>query len=202
MALFARREAKRTWHGSPEMSRLTVPIDGLKEDPRNTRRHPEDNAAAIRRSLEQFGQRKPIVAKGRTVFAGSGTLAAARALGWTHVAVADADEMTEEQARAYGITDNQTALLSSWDSERLAEAFKAAPEGLLSATGFSPDEIQLYSSIGNEADHRSPLNVFHATLEQSKTIDSAIERATAATSAKTKGEALALIAREYLRSDE
>ena len=57
-----------------------VKIDELDLDPKNARKHDAKNLKAIADSLEQFGQRKPIVVWGRTVVAGNGTMAAASTL--------------------------------------------------------------------------------------------------------------------------
>jgi ParB-like chromosome segregation protein Spo0J len=89
-------------------------------DPSNARKHGGPNLAAIQGSLAVYGQRKPIVANRRTkaVIAGNGTLEAARALGWTHIAVVftDDDPVT---AAGFAIADNRTAELAEWDGEAL-----------------------------------------------------------------------------------
>jgi ParB-like chromosome segregation protein Spo0J len=45
---------------------LIVPITQIKPDPKNARIHPEPNLNAIKKSLETYGQRKPIVVNKRT----------------------------------------------------------------------------------------------------------------------------------------
>ncbi len=97
---------------------LAVPIDSLVPDPRNARLHSDENIAAIRASLEMFGQVKPIVVRDQTrmVMAGNGTLKAARLLGWTEIA-ASFVQMTETEAISYGLADNRTAELARWDLE-------------------------------------------------------------------------------------
>ena len=88
----------------------------LEPDSRNARSHGAANIAAIRESLERFGQRKPLVVWGSTVIAGNGTLEAALALGWEHVYVARVPEgWSEAQARAFALADNKTAELAEWD---------------------------------------------------------------------------------------
>jgi hypothetical protein len=100
---------------------LSVPIDSLNLDPANARMHGEKNMAAIKASLAQFGQRKPIVVqrKGMVVRAGNGTVQAAKALGWTEIAavVIDDDNATAAQ---FAIADNRTAELAEWDDDILA----------------------------------------------------------------------------------
>jgi site-specific DNA-methyltransferase (adenine-specific) len=96
-------------------------IDDLDLDPRNARKHDAKNLKAIADSLEQFGQRKPIVVWGRTVVAGNGTMAAARSLGWKEITVARVpDDWTADQVKAYALADNRSAELAVWDEQVLA----------------------------------------------------------------------------------
>ncbi len=99
---------------------LAVPVDQLQFDPANTRKHDELNLKAIRASLRVYGQRKPIVVNKRTgaVEAGNGTLQAALAEGWTHLAVVYVDD-DPTTAAGFSIADNRTAELAEWDREAL-----------------------------------------------------------------------------------
>jgi DNA modification methylase len=98
-----------------------VKLDDLDLDPRNARKHDEKNLKAIADSLEQFGQRKPIVVWGRTVVAGNGTMAAARSLGWKEITIARVpDDWSADQVKAYALADNRSAELASWDEQVLA----------------------------------------------------------------------------------
>lgn len=121
---------------------LVVPIADLNLDAANARRHPEKNMAAIKSSLAQFGQRKPIVVqrKGMIVRAGNGTLAAAKALGWTEIAavVIDDDNLTAAQ---FAIADNRTAELAEWDDENLAALLQGMDEAARSAVGFDEKDL-------------------------------------------------------------
>jgi ParB-like chromosome segregation protein Spo0J len=107
-------------HIAEPLRRLAVPCADLLLDPTNARRHPEPNLEAIKGSLRVYGQRKPIVANRRTgaIEAGNGTLQAALALRWSHVAVVyvDDDPMT---AAGFAIADNRTAELAEWDRDAL-----------------------------------------------------------------------------------
>jgi len=103
----------------------TVLIDDLDLDPRNARKHDSKNLKAIADSLEQFGQRKPIVVWGKTVVAGNGTMAAARSLGWTEITVARVpDDWSADQVKAYALADNRSAELAEWDEQVLTEQLK------------------------------------------------------------------------------
>ena len=97
-----------------------LPIADLSEDPANARRHGERNLEQIKASLRRFGQQKPIVVDAANVVrAGNGTLAAARALGWTTIA-AVRSELAAADLSAYAIVDNRSAELAEWDAEVLS----------------------------------------------------------------------------------
>jgi site-specific DNA-methyltransferase (adenine-specific) len=98
-----------------------VNIDDLDLDSRNARKHDAKNLKAIADSLQQFGQRKPIVVWGKTVVAGNGTMAAARTLGWTEIQIVRVpDDWSGDQVKAYALADNRSAELAAWDEQVLA----------------------------------------------------------------------------------
>ena len=127
---------------APALAALTVPIGDLQPDPANVRVHGDRNVAAIRASLERFGQLKPVVAlrKSKVVVAGNGTLLAAQALGWPSLAVSYVD-LTAAEARAYAIADNRTAELAAWDAPALQEQLTQLPEDLRAAAGYTEAEL-------------------------------------------------------------
>lgn len=104
-------------NSTPNLAVTTIAIDELRPDPNNARKHGRQNLAAIRSSLERFGQRRPLVVlPDLTVIAGNGTLEAAKSLGWSTVAITTVpDTWTVDEARAYAIADNRTAELATWD---------------------------------------------------------------------------------------
>lgn len=128
----------------------TVKVTALTPDPQNARTHDEKNIEAIRKSLEAFGQRKPIITAkandGRlVVIAGNGTLEAAKQLGWTEIAIAQVpDDWDADKARAYAIADNRTAELADWDKEQLASTLVDldAVGWDMSTLGFMPGDLE------------------------------------------------------------
>ena len=105
---------------------LAVPCADLQFDPANAMEHPEANIAAIRASLREYQQRKPIVVNRRTghVEAGNGFLAAALAEGKTHVAVVYVDD-DANKATGYALADNRTAQLADWNDDALKLALES-----------------------------------------------------------------------------
>lgn len=110
-------------------------------------RNPRLNDAAVdavARSIKEFGFRQPIVVDERSVvIVGHTRLKAASRLGLTEVPVHVAAGLTEEQAKAYRIADNQTATIAEWDEARLiAELADLQSRAFdLSLTGFDADEL-------------------------------------------------------------
>lgn len=122
-----------------------APVDSLVHDPRNARKHDKRNLAAIKDSLQRFGQQKPIVVsrKDKIVIAGNGMLAAARELGWKEVQVIWTD-LAGTEAIAYGIADNRTAELAEWDYMQLSTLVRELKEqdADVLSLGFAGHELE------------------------------------------------------------
>lgn len=133
---------------------LAIPVDNLILDPQNARR---GDVAAIRRSLNVFGQRKPVVVKrtgedvaGRptgVVIAGNHTLAAAVELGWTEIAAVFVDD-DEHTAKAYALADNRTGELATWDYEQLATTLTELGDSGLDLTDLGWQAHELEALLG------------------------------------------------------
>lgn len=136
------------WIAAP-LRHLAVPIDRLSADPANLRLHGERSLEAIKASLARFGQRKPIVvdAAGVTI-AGAGLLAAARSLGWTHVAATTHKDLAGAERVAYAIADNRTAELSAWDTAALKQTLAALGPGDIEMLGFTAEDL---AALGEDA---------------------------------------------------
>jgi len=86
---------------------------------KNPRKNDEavDKVAA---SIREFGFRQPIVVDAdHVIIAGHTRLEASKRLGLTNVPVVVADDLSEEQVRAYRLADNKTAEFSGWDFDLL-----------------------------------------------------------------------------------
>jgi len=118
-------------------------VASLSCDPANARTHSEANLDAIRRSLQRFGQQKPIVVDSAGVVrAGNGTLEAARSLGWEELSVVVSD-LSGDEMTAFAIADNRSAELAEWDAEVLAATLQALEEAEvpMEDTGFTAEEL-------------------------------------------------------------
>lgn len=128
---------------------LATPINTLKYLDKNARK---GDIKAIKRSYEQFGQRKPIVAtKDGTVIAGNHQLQSAKELGWDKIAVVftNDDELT---AKAFALADNRTSELGGYDKDFLAEMLSAveSDEEMFKATGFTEKDIAELIEVGTK----------------------------------------------------
>lgn len=120
----------------------TVKVGALNLDPGNARKHSQRNIDAIAKSLQRFGQRRPLVVWNDTIIAGNGTLQAAIGLGWTTVEITRCPpEWTEDEAKAYAVADNRVAELAEWDNETLIGILADLDDDLIAATGF--DDLEL-----------------------------------------------------------
>jgi ParB-like chromosome segregation protein Spo0J len=120
---------------------LVRPVADLRVLDGNPRR---GDVQAVKRSLQRFGQRKPIVVReDGTVIAGNHTLLAARELGWTEIAAVGTED-DEATAKAYALADNRTSALGSFDMGDLAlmaaEVHAVDPE-LLEAASFTAADL-------------------------------------------------------------
>lgn len=209
-------KAKASAAGSMHLER--VALDALREDPANVRRHNPRNLAAIRGSLQRFGQRgRAVVAKrDGTVIAGNGLLAAAHELGWSHVDVHYADDLEGEEARAFAIADNRAGELSFFDEAQLAEQLAAMSPDLVELIGFDAGDLADLSGAvpqdgydedkqgqgGNGADRGRHMNLMRsgAMVKVAVAVDTAelFEQAMLLTGHMGRADALAAIAQHYI----
>jgi ParB family chromosome partitioning protein len=119
-------------------------VDDLKPYAKNARVHSSDQIEAIARSIDAFGFASPILIDERMVIlAGHGRALAAQRLGIRNVPTIMLTGLTEAQARAYTIADNQLADLFGWDHGLLkAEMIDLRAAQIdLTLTGFDGAEL-------------------------------------------------------------
>lgn len=118
----------------------------LKPWPTNPRVHSDKQLAKIVASLRRFGFTMPVlVDEQNTILSGHGRVEAAKQLGLNPIPVRVASGWGPADKRAYVITDNKLALLSSWDVPLLKDEIELliAEEFDIETTGFSTAEIDL-----------------------------------------------------------
>jgi DNA modification methylase len=125
-----------------------LPIDILKLNPRNARKHGKKQIRQIATSMRAFGFTNPVlIDEGNMVLAGHGRIEAARLLGLEEIPTVRLDHMTEAEKRAYVLADNKLAENADWDREILVTEFTDLIEVELEfdveITGFETAEIDL-----------------------------------------------------------
>lgn len=96
-------------------------ITELKEYENNPRNN-DAAVDAVAKSIEEFGFKVPIVVTSKNVIiAGHTRLKASIKLGLLEVPCIIADDLTDEQVKAFRLADNKTAELASWDFSKLEE---------------------------------------------------------------------------------
>lgn len=99
-------------------------LDKLNPYEKNPRKN-DQSVQAVANSIKEFGFRAPIIVDSDfTIIAGHTRFKAAKSLGLSEVPVIVADDLTEEQVRAYRIADNSAGQKSEWDFEILADEIK------------------------------------------------------------------------------
>jgi len=96
-------------------------ISDLREYENNPRNN-EAAVEAVANSIKEFGFKVPIiVTKDNVIIAGHTRYKASHRLGLQEVPCIVADDLSEEQIKAFRLVDNKTSELATWDLEKLEE---------------------------------------------------------------------------------
>lgn len=86
----------------------------------NNPRINDDAVEYVANSIREFGFKSPIIVDDSgVIIAGHTRLKAAKQLGLVEVPVIVADDLSEEQVKAYRLADNKTGELAEWDMDLL-----------------------------------------------------------------------------------
>ncbi len=143
---------------------VNVPIDALTEHPDNAR---SGDVPKIMRSLERFGQVKPVIVQKSTgyIVAGNHVTKAAKRMGWTTIK-AIIQDIDDETARAYLIADNAASDGSTYDKSKLLNVLKSA----LSLEGMGFDEADI-ESLSEEVSGKAESKGRKATASASPALE-------------------------------
>lgn len=128
-----------------QMEIKEIKIEELKPYDNNPRKN-EAAVGPVANSIKEFGFKVPIIIdKDNVIIAGHTRLKAAKLLGLETVPCVLADDLTEEQAKAFRLADNKVSELAEWDFddlERELEELDAMDLDFeMSDFGFDADEI-------------------------------------------------------------
>src|SRR5256886_5421131 len=131
-----RASRRRAPNLSHQMLIVYRPIDQLKPDPSNPRRHSKKQIRQIADSIKTFGFNVPVLVDADlNVNAGHGRLLACRLLGITELPTLCLDHLTPAQARAFMIADNRLTEIATWGR---SAAGRAAQGPLAQRDRFQP----------------------------------------------------------------
>lgn len=132
---------------------ILVPIDSIRPHPDNYKEHPDNQLDSLNASLLAFGWTKPICANPEGfIVAGHGMYLEALRKGYTHVPV-EPVAFDKNQSRAYLVADNETARRANTDQDKLIPLLtdiSEIPDFDITATGFSKEEVDLFSNIDTD----------------------------------------------------
>lgn len=103
------------------MNIIDININEIKEYENNPR-HNENAVEPVANSIKEFGFKVPIILdKNNIIVAGHTRLKAAQLLGMDTVPCLIADDLTEEQIKAFRLADNKVGEIAEWDFAKLEE---------------------------------------------------------------------------------
>lgn len=116
-----RRMAVRYEHEQIEM----VPLAELRPYDGNAKRHTNEQVDAVEASIREFGFRNPVLAwhnddGAPEIVAGHARCIAAKNLGMQEVPAIFVDDLSDAQRRALTLVDNQTTMMTGWDTDALS----------------------------------------------------------------------------------
>ena len=88
----------------------------------NNPRINDEAVEMVSASIKEFGFKNPIIVdENNVIIAGHTRLKAATELGLEEAPVIVADDLTEDQVKAFRLVDNKTAEVAEWDFDKLRE---------------------------------------------------------------------------------
>ena len=125
----------------------------------NNPRKNDDAVDAVASSIKSFGFKVPVIIDSNNVIiAGHTRVKACKKLGITEVPCVIANDLTEDQIKAFRLADNKTSELAEWDLDKLTEELKFI-EMDMSQFGFEDLEEELDREVlEDEFDENEELN--------------------------------------------
>lgn len=117
----------------------------------NNPRNNDEAAEYVANSIQEFGFKVPIIVdKDGVIVAGHTRYKAAQILGIDKVPCIIADDLTEEQVKAFRLADNKVAGIATWDFEKLDLELKELQDFDMESFGFESDYEEDIEPIDDE----------------------------------------------------
>ena len=119
----------------------------------NNPRKNEKAVDMVADSIERYGFKVPVVLdRENVIVAGHTRVLAAEQLGLENVPVIYADDLTDEQVKAFRLADNKTGELATWDFDRLEQELEKLDNDLFLAELFPMGSDPVQKNNGKEID--------------------------------------------------
>lgn len=119
-----------------------IDIDKIKPYEKNPRNN-EEAIPYVMNSIKEFGFKVPIILdKNNIIIAGHTRLESAKRLGMKEVPIIHADDLTEEQVKAFRLADNKVSEKAEWNFELLDEELKNILNVDMGIFGFTKEEME------------------------------------------------------------
>ena len=104
---------------------VMLPVSEVRPYEKNPRKN-ADAVKFVKASIEQFGFKVPIIIdSNRVIVCGHTRLLAAKSLGMAEVPCIMADDLTDDQIRAFRLADNKVGEFAEWDIDLLGDELDA-----------------------------------------------------------------------------
>ena len=115
-------------------------VEELKAYDKNPRKN-DEAIPYLKKSIEEFGFKVPVVVdKDNVIVAGHSRIIAAKELGMKKVPCIVADDLSEEQIKAFRLADNKVSEFSLWDFDLLNQELEDLADFDMSEFGFNTAE--------------------------------------------------------------
>ena len=136
----------------------------------NNPRLNENSVEKVQASIEAFGFKVPLVIdKDHTIVCGHTRYEAAKRLGLTSVPCVMADDLTEDQIKAYRLADNKVSEFSQWDFDKLEQELNEIDMSMVDF-GFSGDSV----TFTDEFEQVEPLQSSNDTADKTDEISTKV----------------------------
>lgn len=145
---------------------LDMPVNEIIPYENNPRKN-DEAVELVAASIREFGFKVPIVVdRNNVIVAGHTRLKAAAKLGLQSVPVIRADDLTDEQVKAFRLADNKVSEASEWDIEKLNKELSEI-EGIdMESFGFYiPDEDEFEDPEENPYSQKTNIPQYEPTGE-------------------------------------
>lgn len=138
---YLQKTTKKTPCRKQEATRIELlPISEILPYAKNPRKN-EKSVKFVKESIRQFGFKVPIIIDSkREIVCGHTRLLAAKSLGLSEIPCIVADDLTEEQIKAFRLADNKVGEFSDWDMDLLTNELSDIAEIDMGDFGFDLSE--------------------------------------------------------------